>query len=325
MVRSRRRARRVQIAPVGNVGNQMLQYMTAMQIRRRASGVDICGHRMPLWGRTKGCEPLRGRRVAVSGVDIPVEAIARALRLRVVDELLLLGLSLDVSVLGAPDEYRNTFVPARSVEIDTFPEDLVVSVRAAEVLGDVHPDYGPLPLSIIDHVIGASGRRPVFVGQLGTDAYSTELRRRYPGAAFRPSQGPLEDFETLRHATSLLVSVSTFAWLAGWLSYNASAVHVPMLGFLNPAQRPDIDLLPTTDDRYHFYECDVRRWRGTDADFDSLWSDREHRTLSREEVDERRAEAHGRTKPSRSAVRRRLHMELLTAQLRSVKISQRHI
>ena len=39
-----------------------------------------------------------------------------------------------------------------------------------------------------------------------------------------------------------------------------------MLGFLNPKQRPDVNLLPTNDDRYHFYEFPVRRWTGSVED-----------------------------------------------------------
>ena len=49
-----------------------------------------------------------------------------------------------------------------------------------------------------------------------------------------------------------MLSVSTFAWLAAWLS-KAVQIHLPVCGLFNPMQVPDVDLLPITDPRYTFH------------------------------------------------------------------------
>jgi hypothetical protein len=60
------------------------------------------------------------------------------------------------------------------------------------------------------------------------------------------------DFALMRAARHLVVSVSTFSWLAAWLSH-AETITIPLTGFYNPAQRPDVNLLPLDDPRYRFY------------------------------------------------------------------------
>ena len=50
--------------------------------------------------------------------------------------------------------------------------------------------------------------------------------------------------------------ISTFAWMAAWLS-NASTIFLPVYGLFNPNQFPDHDLLPLGDRRYRFYEFPI--------------------------------------------------------------------
>ena len=81
------------------------------------------------------------------------------------------------------------------------------------------------------------------------------MRKRFPNAPFISSRGPLEDFAAIRNARNIVISVSTFSWLAAWLS-EAEQIFVPMLGFLNPNHfhaNKIIDLLPTDDARYRFF------------------------------------------------------------------------
>jgi hypothetical protein len=47
------------------------------------------------------------------------------------------------------------------------------------------------------------------------------------------------------------LSVSTFSWLAAWLSH-ASTIFMPLTGFYNPFQDRDVDLVPLDDSRYKF-------------------------------------------------------------------------
>ena len=49
-----------------------------------------------------------------------------------------------------------------------------------------------------------------------------------------------------------MVAVSTFSWLAAWLS-DAATIIVPLSGFYNPAHHREIDLLPVDDIRYRYF------------------------------------------------------------------------
>ena len=94
------------------------------------------------------------------------------------------------------------------------------------------------------------GRR--FSGGLGGDVGSGGgCHARFPQAEFRPSAGALADFELIRRSANIVLSVSTFSWLAAWLSA-ASLIVAPMTGFLNPFQDRDVDLVPVDDPRYRW-------------------------------------------------------------------------
>jgi hypothetical protein len=92
----------------------------------------------------------------------------------------------------------------------------------------------------------------VFLGQLGPGEYFDTLRNAFPGAEFVPARDPMLDFTVLRRSSNIVLSVSTFAWLAAWLS-EASQIHLAVNGLLNPMQLPDVDLLPFADERFRFY------------------------------------------------------------------------
>jgi hypothetical protein len=89
------------------------------------------------------------------------------------------------------------------------------------------------------------------MGQLDGNDYVAALRRAFPQARFIPSQGVMKDFETIRSARHIAIAVSTFSWVAAWLS-RAEKIYVPLAGFLCPNLMREIDLLPTCDERYRF-------------------------------------------------------------------------
>jgi hypothetical protein len=211
-----------------------------------------------------------------------------------------------MSNLRAMNDYRDVFTATDVDNVEEFGSDhIVVNVRGGEILGNVHPDYGPVPLSLVRQAIEASGARPVFLGQLSDDLYSEAIRDRYPDAIYRPSRGVLRDFETLRRAEQLVVAVSTFSWLAAWLS-QADVVHLPVCGFFHPLQCPNYDLLPSDDARYVFYECEPRKWSATRADFEYLWAPRLHRVLQPAEVERLRKQGRAVIGPEHRRRRRQL-------------------
>ena len=141
-------------------------------------------------------------------------------------------------------------------------KELLINVRGAEILDDCHPDYGPVPINFLVSVVQETGLEPVFLGQLGNDYYSKGLRSTFPTAKFISSSGADNDFEAIRSAHHILPAVSTFSWLASWLS-EARTIHFPVLGMLNPVQRPDTWILPLNEPRYRFYQFPIRHWRAT--------------------------------------------------------------
>ena len=253
------------IEPVGRLGNQMLQYLLAMRIRREVPGLEVSGYHLPEWGLVDDDATVVPPSAPLLRGHVVPHALVRLL-LRAGVPLRAVTPGCRMENLPGVDACRGVFRPADPVVVPGFgPEHLVVSVRAAEVLAGKHPDYFPTPVGLVVDVVEATGLEPVFVGQVADDPYTGALRARFPGAEFLPSGGPIVDFESLRSAHHVLPAPSTFSWLAAWLS-NAAVVHQPVAAQFHPRQRPDIDLLPVHDPRYRFYEVAPRRYTGSPDD-----------------------------------------------------------
>jgi hypothetical protein len=81
-----------------------------------------------------------------------------------------------------------------------------------------HPDYLVLPPRYYKSLQERSGLELIFYGQIGNDAYSASLRAAFPAARFIPGVNRGHDFEVLRRSVNIAPGISTFAWLAAWLS-----------------------------------------------------------------------------------------------------------
>ncbi|BCM82891.1 hypothetical protein mvi_13520 [Methylobacterium indicum] len=135
-----------------------------------------------------------------------------------------------------------------------FDGDAVVCpIRGGEILDARHPGYTILPIDFYVDVIDEMGWRPVFVGQTEDNIYMRALKDRFPQAEIVSHQGVMEDFAIIRAASNVILSISTFAWLAAWLSH-AKTIVLPVYGMFNPALFSLHDLLPLGDDRYRFYQ-----------------------------------------------------------------------
>ncbi len=248
----------------GYLGNRMFEVMLAHLLARRIPGTVVTGGALPDWHLAPASRPLPSRHVGIGGHRIDVARLSYLLRAGLAD-------GIDTDALGCRMElleldlaqalFPSVLSPGRGYGADA----LVVSIRAAEILGPRHKDYRPLPIAFYGRLIRESGLRPVFLGQIGGDPYSAALRARFPDAEFVPSGGAMADFGTLRSSRHLCVSISTFSWLAAWLSA-AETIHLPVAGMFHPGQRPDVDLLPVADPRYRFHLLPVHRWGGTEAE-----------------------------------------------------------
>jgi hypothetical protein len=133
---------------------------------------------------------------------------------------------------------------------------LICPIRGGEILDARHGGYTLVPVAFYRDVADRFGLRPVFLGQLDENVYVDALHRALPDALYVSDCNPMSHFQTIRKAQNIIVPVSTFAWLAAWLSY-ANRIILPVYGMFNPAQFPNHDLLPLADKRYTFYEFPV--------------------------------------------------------------------
>jgi hypothetical protein len=96
-----------------------------------------------------------------------------------------------------------------------------------------------------------SGLDLVFYGQLGDDSYSASLRAAFPDAEFIAGRDAQYDFDMLRRSANIAPSISTFAWLAAWLS-EAEKIYLPVGGIFSPVQHHNQCWCPVDDLSYEF-------------------------------------------------------------------------
>lgn len=251
------------LRPHGRLGNHILQWVTGQTVARMVPGLGLHNYALPQWGLQAG--GFRRRQPflpTITQQDSDLGAVAGMMRAGEMPLARLRCMVLQADMWGDPARFR-ALLPLSGQAVETAGRgDVLLNVRADEILHARHADYGPIPLGFYTSVLKNTGLRPVFMGQLGDDTYSQLLRDSFPEARFLPSQGVLGDFEAMRRAQHLALSVSTFSWAAGWLS-EARSIHMPLLGFYNPAQRADISLMPQGDARFCYYGFPVRTWAAT--------------------------------------------------------------
>jgi len=260
------------LIPRGNLGNQMLQYIFALSLQDHVPELRISGYDIPIWNlHSPSSLRLTFLTPSIRITETDGRGVSDLFKNGQLIRAKLRGVPLRCEMFSSPDRFRQVFGVPKDATAVTGPDELLINVRGDEILKAAHSGYGPIPLAWYQHLVKGSGLRPVFLGQLADDYYSNLLRVAFPDARFIPSSGILGDFTAICMAQNIALSVSTFSWLAGWLS-NASQIFMPMLGIFNPKQRPDIWMLPLSDTRYRFYEFPVREWQATDAQKTALSS-----------------------------------------------------
>lgn len=250
--------RYITIIPLGRFGNHVIMYMAAMAIARAVGGAQICGLGFPQWNIPQIPPPPEGsvETIPVASPEaFQIDALAAALRGKAAFNIVLAYHIQDFSQFLDVTAYRAVF-PVVHRDVPVFDDRyLLMNIRTGDILdGHVHPfDWYPLtPIGFYEELVARTGKLPVFMGELDDCLYVRELKARFPDALFLPSQGPMRDFDTIRAARHIVVAISTFSWVAAWLS-EAVEIHLPLNGFYNPAHKRDIDLLPVNDQRYQFY------------------------------------------------------------------------
>jgi hypothetical protein len=147
--------------------------------------------------------------------------------------------------------------PALSVRPD---DELTIHVRSGDVWQRgrpgrrVNPEYHTLPFSFYAGIVGRRRWQAIrIVTEDRNDAMVGKLARNF--AATVHSGGVLDDFDRLRASSNLVLSVSSFAWWAAWLS-SAQTIFFPIAGLFDAqraACRPPVmqqDLWVNDEDRY---------------------------------------------------------------------------
>lgn len=238
----------------GGLGNRMIRFMLTHRIARELGGWPVVGYQLPEWGLVSPvAEPLEGTGFSTGPKHCQdIAAIARRAIAEQADYI-------EVQSFGQRLEY---FAESRAFFADIFAgppgspiadHELAINVRTGDIIDGFHRDYTPLPLAFYHRLVSETGLQPVFVGQVEDNWYNRELRAQFPAARYL-SGGPIEDFQTMRGAGNVVLAVSSFSWLAAWLSDRAQVIHMPLAGLFNPAQRGDIDLLPKGDPRWQFHQ-----------------------------------------------------------------------
>jgi hypothetical protein len=241
---------------LGKLGNRMLQAMAAIAIARRVERCRLSGIRLPEWGIYHPRIPPAGEPTERIASDrlmfLDVDRRVSQLRAAVIQRLEIACYAQHLSNYLPAAEYQQTFPDIMSDVRGLGPRQLLIHIRADENLRHGSPDYTLLPPDFYQEVVRDTGLKPVLMGQTEPNPYMDRLRRALPDAQILPGLDPMRDFATIRRSHNILLSVSTFSWTAAWLS-NAERIILPLSGFYNPVQFPEVDLLPLDDPRYEYY------------------------------------------------------------------------
>lgn len=256
------------ISPNGRFANIMFQHMLAVQLQRRlGAGAVIYGPGMPEWGWPAAEPPVSPANPrTIGGQLFDLDELAYCLRSGAFDAILIKGWGMRLEYFPHVDEFRAMF-RSDVVGQRIADDEMLISVRAEDIESGWHPAYYPLPFDFYEAVIRAENKRPVFIGQLEPGPYVNALRQRFPHARYLPLATPMEDFQTLRGAGCVVPSISSFAWLATWLSESVHTIHLPVAGLFDP-RLGQHNLMPLGDERYRFWSVDfptIRERGGLEA------------------------------------------------------------
>lgn len=255
--------RHIKITPYGDVGNQLFQYMLALAIKFRAGvPIQITGLNIPSFGIHSQKVRDESFSITVKSHNPPLDALVQLVKN-------VPNVDIELKCLSTRMVYYSDYLPEfrrylklKNMYQTGYDENhLVINVRGAEISKGVHKNYLPIPLNFYHKIINQTGLKPVFIGQLGDDQYSTNLKKQFPDALYPKFMCWEDDFNAIRTSVNIIPAVSTFSWLASWLSETTKNIYFPIMGLYHPLARPDIDMLPVDDNRYHFFLSDLLVWK----------------------------------------------------------------
>jgi hypothetical protein len=245
------------LEPMGRLANLMIQYMVAMKFATMVDDCRISNIAIPAWGIDHPLiDPSGGNEIEIANKEqhINLSGLADQVRQGEISRVAWTGFGQRMENFLPPDLYQDVFASPFPDRMGYGADFLVCPVRAEDILDASNPDYVLTPVEFYRDIVDLTGLTPVFIGQTRPNAYMGRIRNAFPDAIFRePQDNPLVDFETIRQSRHLAIGVSTYSWLAAWLSRSAETIYLPVNGLFNPMQKQDVDLLPFGDHRYRFF------------------------------------------------------------------------
>ena len=240
--------------PMGRLANLMIEYMVALKFMNMVRDGRISNISIPAWGIHHASMDSPGpTAVERREQHINLPALADQVWSGQISRVEWTGFGQRMENFLPPAQYQNAFASPFQTPMGFGPEYLVCPVRAEDILHGPNPEYVLTPVEFYRDIADLTGLKPVFIGQTHPNPYMDRIRAAFPDAIFRePKDNPLVDFETIRQSRNVVIGVSTYSWLAAWLS-NADNIYLTVSGLFNPMQKPDVDLLPFGDARYKFF------------------------------------------------------------------------
>jgi len=266
----------IRIQHIGGTGNRVFQYFFGHLLQQQVRNAQLIGYDIPLFSiKSPPAGDIPERHAVIEGRhEFNIGRIVYAMNSDLLD-------AVTCQIYAQRMEYLPDLVEARALLATGLnptlgaivPEDaLLIHIRWPQPSDGGHGDYMPLPICYYKKIVESTGLKPIFMGQIEDSPYFDRLKKSIPHAEFLPNASPLRDFNTIANARHIVISTSSFCWLAAWLSTNAVTIHLPVCGLLNPHQRADVDLLPYPDPRFRYYKFPLTRWRGTTDQIENLWS-----------------------------------------------------
>jgi hypothetical protein len=248
----------VHISAMGNLANHAIQFMAAQALAARlgpqGAEVRFSAVGLPIFGiEHPPIEEHLPATEVVTANSMPMDRLARALSAGTLQRVDIRTYAQRMENFLPVAAYRPVLRARGPVWSGAGPGELLCNIRQGDILDGHHPDYVLLPIDFYADLITETGLAPVFLGQLEDSPYMHALRARFPHARYLVSRGAAADFERIRRSHNIVPAISTFSWLAAWLS-QAEHIYMPVLGLFNPAQNRAVDLLPLDDARYRFYQ-----------------------------------------------------------------------
>lgn len=246
----------------GNIGNRIFMYWYCRMLQNDfIPEFDIVNFSIPELGIYCRKSDIVGRTLEIKdGHRHSMSEIAYLINNGIYDNIYFHGFVQRMEYYKSRN-FLSSLLPEPILSKKIDDNCILINIRGSEILKAIHPDYVPIPISFIEQIIKETNLHPVFCGQLGDDFYSNEIRNRFSYASFIKNKTAREDFDIIRMSKNVLLSVSTFSWIAAWISNTAQNIYMPLIGFYNPKQRSDIDLIPLRDKRYNFYEFPIIKWQ----------------------------------------------------------------